>query len=101
MRAAPRGHTAGPRPPAGTVLARLDAALGAAHAARSAAHPAAAPPRSRPAAAPAPPLLSTVALVLTRSAELRRLLARYQRTLREDQHPGHDDRGERQGTFPF
>ena len=102
MRAAPRGPTTGPRSPAGTVLARLDAALGAAHTALSAAHPTAARPRARPAAAPAPPLLSLAALVLTRSAALRRLLARYQRAITDDDHPpGHGDRDERQGMFPF
>jgi len=103
MLAAPRGPTAVPRPPAGGVLARLDAALGAAHTALSAAHPTAARPRARPAAAPAPPpLLSLAALVLTRSAALRRLLARYQRAITDDDHPpGHGDRDERQGMFPF
>ena len=102
MLAAPRGPTAVPRPPAGGVLARLDAALGAAHTALSAAHPTAARPRARPPAAPAPPLLSLAALVLTRSAALRRLLARYQRAITDDDHPpGHGDRDERQGMFPF
>jgi hypothetical protein len=100
MLAAPRGPTAVPRPPAGAVLARLDAALGAAHAALSAAHPAAIRPRSRQAAS-APPLLSTAALVITRTAELRHLLARYQRTSIDDPQPGPAHRDERQGAFAF
>ena len=81
-------------------LAILDAALVASHAALIAAHPAAAGPQSLHSAAPSPPLLPIAALVIKRSAELRRLLTRYQRAL-DDHHPGHDDRDERQGMFPF
>ena len=82
-------------------LAILDAALVASHAALLAEHPVAAGPRALPSAHPAPALIPIAALLIQRSAELRRLLARYQRVIDDCHQPHHDDRDERQGMFPF
>ena len=82
-------------------LAVLDAALLASHAALLAEHPVAAGPPALPSAAPAPALLPIAALLIQRSAELRRLLSRYQRVIDDCHQPHHDERDERQGMFPF
>ena len=82
-------------------LAILDAALLASHAALLAEHPVAAGPLALPSAEPAPALIPIAALLIKRSAELRRLLARYQRVIDDCHQPHQDERDERQGMFPF
>ena len=81
-------------------LAILDAALLASHAALLAEHPAAGP-RTLHSAEPAPSLTPIAALLIQRSAELRRLLSRYQRVIDDCHQPHQDERDERQGMFPF